>query len=94
MQATRNLRSKRASLTDLHALADLLTEFSMASARKIYLLATTRGTAPIPSNSAFKLDTIAETVLQISGGGFDNDKHDDNYIFFTTSTEHGSVFHL
>jgi hypothetical protein len=74
-------------MPDLRVLMDELVEFNMASAQRSELLATRCGTVPVLPNSAFQLSTIAATVLQMIGGGFDEDEHDDNCVFFTTSTE-------
>jgi hypothetical protein len=84
-QAARKRRGKRAGLPDLRALLDSLTEFSMASARINDALAATQGMAAAPSNSAFKLTTVA-TVLQIDGIGPTDDEVGDA-VFYTTSTE-------
>lgn len=85
LQAARKRRGKRASLPDLRALVDSLTEFSMASARINDALATTLGLVSAPPHSAFQLTTVKATVLQIDGTAPVDDEVGDD-IYFTLST--------
>ena len=86
LQAARKRRGKRASLPDLRALVDSLTEFSMASARINDALATTLGLVSAPPHSAYQLTTASATVLQIDGIAPADDEVGDA-IYYTLSTE-------
>ena len=87
-QAERKRRGKRPRLLDLRTIVNsLIPEFNMTSARERDLLATTLGIVSAPPNSAFQLNTVAATALQIYWGGFNYDEFDGNHIFSTSSTE-------